>query len=156
MAAQTFTADRAATTLPVFKNLGAGNVSVAYGSYTLAEVPEVGDIWQLCRIPSGAVVLGGYFAASDIDSGVETLDIDLGWAANGGEAADPDGFANMGVISGDTVVDVANGVVANMRHLAFTTPPTFTKETTVQAQCVAVANAGGTGTISCAIYYVNP
>lgn len=156
MAAQTFTADRAASTLPVYKNIGAGNVSVAYGTYTLAEVPEVGDIWQLCKLPAGAVVVGGYFAASDIDTGVETLDIDLGWAANGAEAADSDGFANMGVISGDSVVDVTNGVVANMRPLGFTSFPTFTKETTVQAQCVAVAAAGGTGTISCVIYYVNP
>lgn len=156
MAASTFTNDRAASTFPVLAGTS-GNVRAAYGKYTLAEVPEVGDIWQLCKLPAGAVVLGGYFAATDIDTGTETLDIDLGWAANGAEAADPDGFGNFGLISGDSPgVDVTNGVVANQRVLGFTTFPSFTKETIVQAQAVAVAAAGGTGTISCVIYYDVP
>jgi hypothetical protein len=156
MAAQTFTGSRAASTFPVFAG-SSGNTRAAYGTFTLTEVPEVGDIWQLCRLPAGAVVLGGYFAATDIDTGTETLDVDLGWAANGAEAADPDGFGNFGLISGDSPgADVTNGVVANLRHLGFTSFPSFTRETIVQAQCIAVAAAGGTGTISCVIYYDEP
>ena len=156
MAAQTFTGSRAAASFPVFAGTS-GNVRAAYGRFTLTEVPEVGDIWQLCRLPAGAVVLGGYLAATDIDTGTETLDIDLGWAANGAEAADSDGFGNFGLISGDSPgVDVTNGVVPNMRNLGFTTFPSFTRETIVQAQCIAVAAAGGTGSISCVIYYDLP
>jgi len=156
MAAQTFTGARAAASFPVFAG-SSGNVRIARGTFTLTEVPEVGDIWRLCRLPAGAVVVGGYFAATDIDTGTETLDIDLGWAANGAEAADPDGLGNFGLISGDSPgVDVTNGVVPNQRSLGFTTPPVFTRETIVQAECIAVAAAGGTGTIACVIYYDLP
>lgn len=156
MTAQTFTGTRAAATFPVFAG-SSGNVRAAYGQYTLAEVPEVADIWQLCKLPAGAVVLGGYFAATDIDSGTETLDIDLGWAANGAEVADPDGLGNFGLISGDSPgVDITNGVVAVQRALGFVAPPAFTRETIIQASCVAVAAAGGTGTIACVIYYDLP
>lgn len=157
MAAQTFVGARAAADFPVYKTHGAGTLQVARGEFTLTEVPEVGDIWQLCKLPAGAVVLGGYFAATDIDTGTETLDIDLGWAGNGAETADPDGFGNFGLISGDSPgVDVTNGVVATQRNLGFTSPPTFTRETIVQAQCVAVAAAGGTGKLAAVIHYVVP
>lgn len=157
MAASTFTGTRAAADFPVYKGQGSGAVQVARGSFTLTEVPEVGDIWKLCKLPAGAVVIGGYFAATDIDTGTETLDIDLGYAANGVEAADPDGFGNFGLISGDSPgVDITNGVVAVQRALGFTSPPSFTNETTVQAQCIAVAAAGGTGTIATVIYFVVP
>jgi len=156
LAAQTFTNDRAAPTFPVLAGTS-GNLRAAYGRFTLTEVPEVGDIWQLCRLPAGAVVLGGYFAATDIDTGTETLDIDLGWAANGQELADPDGLGNFGLISGDSPgVDITNGVVAVQRNLGFVTPPTFTRETIIQAQCIAVAAAGGTGTIAVVVYYDVP
>ncbi|HEY9219541.1 MAG TPA: hypothetical protein VIO94_15950 [Phenylobacterium sp.] len=157
MAASTFTGTRAEADFPVFKAHGSGVMQVARGVFTLTEVPEVGDVWKLCKLPAGAVVIGGYFAATDIDTGTETLDIDLGWAANGAESADPDGFGNFGLISGDSPgVDVTNGVVAVQRNLGFTSPPTFTRETVVQAQCVAVAAAGGTGTIAAVIHYVVP
>jgi hypothetical protein len=103
------------------------------------------------------VVVGGYFAATDIDTGTETLDIDLGHAANGAESGVTDAFGNFGLISGDSPgADITNGKVANQRILGFTSFPTFTKETIVQAQCVAVAAAGGTGTISVVIYYDVP
>lgn len=157
MAAQTFVGTRAAATLPVYQGIGSGNLQVAYGSFTLTEVPEVSDKYQLCRLPAGAVVVGGYFAATDIDTGTETLDIDLGNAANGAEAADPDAFGNFGLISGDSPgVDVTNGIVSNQRVLGFVTPPTFTRETIVEATVVAVAAAGGTGTVAAVIYYVVP
>jgi hypothetical protein len=157
MAAQTFTATRAAATLPVYRGSGGTSVNAAYGTFTLTEVPEVADVWQLCRLPAGAVVIGGYFAATDIDTGTETLDIDLGWAANGAEVADSDGLGNFGLISGDSPgVDITNGLTANTRRLSFTSFPTFTRETIIQAQCVAVAAAGGTGTIAVVIEYVVP
>jgi hypothetical protein len=154
MAAQTFTGARAGSTFPALAGTN-GNLRAAYGSFTLTEVPEVSDIWQLCKLPKGAVPLGGFFATTDIDTGVETLDIDLGYAANGVDAADPDYFGNFGVLSGDAVVDLLPAGI-NWRPIVLTTFTALGAETTVQAQCIAVAAAGGTGTVSCVIFYDVP
>ncbi len=156
MTAQTFTGSRAAANVPVFKADGSGIVQAAYGSYTLAEVPEVGDVYRLCRLPAGAVPIGGYFAATDIDSGTETLDIDLGIEANGVETADPDYFTNSGVLTGDAITDFAFTQAANVRMITRTSFAALTNETIVSATVVAIHNSGGTGTVSCVIYYVVP
>ena len=155
MTAQTFTGTRAAAAKPVFAGTH-GNQRVAYGSFTLTETPEVGDIYQLCRLPKGAVVVGGYFATTDIDTGTETLDIDLGIAANGVDSADPDYFCNSGVLSGDAITDFALTQAANIRQITRTAFVALGAETIVQAEVIAVANAGGTGTVSCVIYYDLP
>lgn len=157
MAAQTFTGTRAAAGFPVYQGQGAGNLCVAYADYAIPETPEVGDIYKLCKLPKGAVPLGGYFAATDIDTGTETLDIDLGYAANGVDAADPDYFSNSGVLSGDAIAtDLPLTNAANLRLITFTTLAALGAETTVQAVVNAVAQAGGTGRICAVIYYVVP
>src|SRR5436190_12624209 len=106
----TLTADRAASTFPTFQPMGAGALAVAWGAYTLTANPTAADIVKLCKVPAGAVVIGGWFRGEDIDTGTEALDIDIGWAANGGtttpDAADPDGFGNFGTIDGDAVSQV--------------------------------------------------
>lgn len=154
MAAQTFAgSSRAASGFPVFGGTY-GNLRVAYGSFTLTEVPEVGDIWPLCKLPAGAVPVGGYFATTDIDTGTETLDIDLGYAANGVDVADPDYFGNFGVLTGDAITDVSPS--GNWRPVKFTAFTALGAITTVQAQCIAVAAAGGTGTIACVVFYDVP
>jgi hypothetical protein len=155
----TLTATRAAATFPVFRPTGAGALCAAYGSYELTANPAASDLIQLCRLPRGAVVLGGFFRAEDLDSnGTETIDIDIGWAANGVESADPDGFGNFGVRSGDAVTDYLpeggtllplNGVLAN----AF---QTFSAETIVQATVIAQSATFATGTISVVVLYVVP
>lgn len=156
MTAATFTGARAARTLPAYQGVGGSQVAVAYGAYTLAEVPEVGDIYELCILPAGAVVVGGYFGATDIDTGTETLDIDLGIAANGVDALDADYFTNSGVLSGDAITDFAQTQTANVRMITRTSFPALGAQTIVQATVVAVAHGGGTGTVSCVIYYVVP
>lgn len=152
MAAATFTGSRAvANAYPLYSNpVAAGAIHVAYGAYTLAEVPEVGDKYELCRLPKGAVPIGGWFKATDIDTGTETLDMDLGYAANGVDSADPDAFVNGGVFTGDVPADG----IANYRPIAMTAFAALGADTVVQAEVIAVANAGGTGTIACAIYYI--
>ena len=154
MAASTFTGTRAAATFPVYQGIGAGNLSVAYADYAIPETPEVGDIYKLFKLPKGAVPLGGYFAATDIDTGTETFDIDLGIAANGVDSADPDFFMNGGVLTGDAIVDLPLTNAANFRPITFTTLTTLGAETTVQAVVNAVAEAGGTGRICAVVYYV--
>lgn len=155
MTAQTFTGSRAAATFPVFQGVGGGQLCAAYGSYTLAEVPEVGDIYKLCKLPRGAVVVGGYLSGTDIDTGTETFDMDLGIAANGVDAADPDYFVNSGVLSGDAITELlAQGKI--YRPIVQPSFAALGAETTVQAEVIAVANAGGTGTVGCVILYVVP
>lgn len=154
MAAQTFTGARAAADFPVTKHHGAGVLQVAYADYAIPETPEVGDVYKLCKLPAGAKPIGGYFAATDVDTGTETLDIDLGIAANGVDAADPDFFCNSGVLSGDAITDLILTNAGNLRPIVFTTLTTLGAETTVQAVVNAVAAAGGTGRICAVIYFV--
>lgn len=155
MTAQTFTGSpRAAAGFPVYAGTY-GNLRVAYGEASVTENPEDGDIWPLCKLPKGAVVLGGYFYASDIDSGTETLDIDLGYAANGVDTADPDAYVNAGVLSGDAITDFPLTGAANVR-LITGIKAALGAETTVQAEANAAANAGGTGTLGCVIFYDLP
>lgn len=152
MAAQVFTGSRSAANFPVFAGTY-GNVRVAYGSCAVSEAVEVGDTWRLCKLPKGAIPLSGYFACDDIDTGTETLDIDLGIEANGVDAADPDFFVNAGVLSGDAITDFALTGVSNYRQIAFKTFTELGAETQVTATANAVAAGGGTGTVSCVIYY---
>lgn len=156
MAAETLTGTRAADAFPVFTPRGSGALAVAYGSYAVAANVEDGDIFELCKVPAGAVVVGGFFSAGDLDTGTETLDIDIGWAANGVESADPDGFVNSGVLTGDAITDLL-AAGANMRPFPMATGPvTFTNETTIQAEANAAAATFAAGTIYVCVFYVVP
>ena len=98
----TFTADRAAKGAPTAGSGDGGSLKYAYGTLDIAANPTDGDIYEMCRLPAGAVILGGWFRGDRLDTNAtETLDLDLGWAANGTEAADPDGLGNLGVLTGD-------------------------------------------------------
>jgi hypothetical protein len=155
----TLTAARAASTFPVAKTVGGGVLHAAYGTYTLAANPTVADIIQFCRVPAGSVVLGGWFMGADIDTGTETLDIDIGWAANGVESADPDGFGNFGVLSGDTITELipVAGIYRPLQGVLLTGGPvTFSAETIIQGVVNAVAAGGGTGALTVVVLYVNP
>ena len=137
MAAETLTGTRAAASFPVFKPVGAGIVCAAYGTYAIAANVEDGDIFELCKLPAGAVVIDGAFWTSDIDTGTETLDIDVGWAANGAENASAAGFVNSGVLTGDVITDTAPAGQNFRRFQLSTGPLTFTRETIVQAEANA-------------------
>lgn len=153
----TLTGTRATSTFPVAGPgaAGAGAVFCAHGSYTLTANPTSADIVKLCKLPKGAVPLFGYIGTDDIDTGTETLDIDVGIAANGVDSADPDFFCNGGVYTGDNAItDLPFTNAVNVRF--FTSPfpvVTLGAETTVQAVINTAANAGGTGTISVRIFY---
>lgn len=154
----TLTATRAASTFPVYAGTH-GNVRAAFGSYDLSANPSAADIIQLCRLPAGAVVLGGWLRMEDIDSNAtETLDIDVGWAANGAEAADPDGFGNFGVSQGDAVTGYLpeGGTLLPLHGTLKDGFVTFTKETVVQAVVNAVAATFAAGTVSLVVLYVVP
>lgn len=165
MAAETLTADRAAESFPVFKASGAGVVCAAYGTYEVAANVEDGDIFEMCRLPAGAVVVGGYFYADDLDTGTEALDMDIGWAANGGsgtyDSADPDGLGNLGTLTGDAfaagnVSPVAGLIYPLSGVLADGDLPTFTEETIIQVEANTAAGTFTAGAMSVVVFYVNP
>jgi hypothetical protein len=157
MAIGTVTATRAATGFPVASGGSAGQALVAWGTYNIAAVTADGDIIQMCRVPKGATVLGGWLIGEDIDTGTEAWDADFGWAANGDEAADPDGFGNFGVISGDAIDGNEVGI---FRHLGGVLrsagPKTFNAETLLQLEVNVAANAGGTGRVTVIVFYTVP
>lgn len=165
MAAETLTATRAASTFPTFKAIGSGIVCAAYGTYEVAANVEDGDIFEMCKVPAGAVILGGMFYSDDLDTGTEALDLDIGWAANGGsgtyDSADPDGLGNLGVLTGDTfaagnVSPVAGLIYPFSGVFADGDLPTFTNETTIQIEANAAAGTFTAGAMSLVVYYVVP
>lgn len=155
----TLTASRAAATFPVAGMGGAGNLKVAWGTYEIAVNPTAADIIQMCRVPKGATVVGGWVMGDDFDTGTEAMDIDLGWQANGTDAADPDGFGNFGVWTGDVITDlipVAGHWKPLQGVLLADGPKTFAAETVIAATVNTAANATGTGTLSVVVLYAVP
>lgn len=150
----TFTGPRAgAGIVPVDLGIGfAGYIIPGWIDITAA--PAAADIYELCWVPAGFHVTGGFMYLGDADThGTETLDIDLGWAANGGagtyDAADPDGLGNFGVLTGDAFatpsISVTAGNVIPFSGLLSAVSsssggfPYFTKKTKIQAVCNAVS-----------------
>lgn len=153
----TFTAARAASTVQAFETVGTGVLCAAYGTIEVTANPVASDVYQMCRVPAGATVLGGRIYSDDIDTNAtETLDLDVGWAANGTDAADPDGFGNLGVLGTDTVAGIKPEGGYNYAFggvLVTDGPKTFAAETVVQVTCVATAATFAAGTLSVVVYY---
>lgn len=158
MVAETLTSTRAVADFPAFTPTGAGILCCAYGTYEIAANTEAGDIFEMCKVPAGATVVGGWMYGDDLDTNAtETLDLDIGWKANGDEVADPDGFGNLGVVTGDVVAELKPvvGLMFPLQGLLLANgPKTFNAETTIQVTANAASATGGTGTLSLVVYYV--
>lgn len=171
MTAETLTANQAASTAIPFGHGLAGTVKAAFGKYSVAANVEDGDIFEMCKLPKNALVLGGAFYSGDMDTGTEALDLDVGYAANGGGSATlttfdgtewtntagsaaPTGFVNGGVLSGDAITDlIAAG--SNIRIFPMTTGPMyFSEATTVQVEANTAAATFAAGTIYVCVFYI--
>lgn len=156
----TFTAARAATTFPIAKPAVGGVLCVAQGSIAVAANPAANDLYEMCRLPAGAVVVGGMFYSSDLDTNAtETLDLDVGWTANGVEAANLVGFGNFGVQGTDTVAGIKAeaGYQYPLGGVLITTgPQAFSAETVVVVNAIAAAATFAAGTMSVVVYYYVP
>lgn len=156
----TSTATRAASTFPVFRPTGSGVVCAAYGQLEVTANPAASDVFEMCRVPKNAVVIGGWIRSDDLDTNAtETLDIDVGWAANGVDAADPDGFGNLGVMGTDTVAGVKPEAGYNYLLggvLITEGPKQFSAETVITINVVAQAATFAAGTLSLVVLYVVP
>ena len=153
----TLTGTRAAATFPVGGPAAQGVQQVAWGVYTLAADPAPNDIIEFCRVPAGATVIGGFLQGIDIDTdATETFDIDIGWAANGTDVADPDGFGNFGVQTGDASVHLpVAGIYLPFANIIQSAGfKTFAAETVITGTIIDDAATGGTGLLKVVVWYV--
>ena len=151
----TFTSASAASTEATYTPIGGGVVCAAYGTIEVAANPVAADIYELCKVPAGAKILGGNLYIDDIDTGTEALDMDIGWAA------DTDGLGNLAVITGDVFAagNVSNVVGLNYPFAGILVDgdfPSFTAETKIIVTCNVTANAFTAGAMSAVVYYVVP
>ena len=135
-----------------------GSEKVAYGTYAVTANVEDGDIFQLCKVPRGATILGGRFYAHDLDLGTtaETLDMDVGWAANGSDAADPNGLLDGGTLTGDAVTGVKPETGTSMPFggvLITSGKKVFARETVIQVEVNTAAETFTVGTIGIVVRY---
>ena len=137
----------------------AGSLFCFCNSIDITVNPVAADTYEFGSVPAGATVIGGWMYAPDLDTGAETLDMDIGWQANGVEAADPDGFGNLGVLTGDAFAlgNVSQG--AGLYYplagvLQVTGPQTFTNETVIEMVANVTAAAGGTGLVTLRVDYL--
>lgn len=155
----TFTATRAAANFPVTKP-SAGSAGVAWGTIEVAVNPIALDVYQMCRVPKGAIVTGGYIYSDDLDTNAsETLDLDIGWAANGVDAANSSGFGNLGPLLTDTLAGIkpeAGYQFPFGGKLITDGPQAFAAETIITVNCVATAATFAAGTLSVVVNYIVP
>ena len=155
MAAATLTGTRAKASVPMGGSGPAFNVKASWGTVTVDAATEDGDIFKACKVPAGATVIGGYINAGDGDTGIEALDIDIGWAANGVDAADPDGFGNLGTWTGDASKTAPTGNFFNFCGvLQSVGPKTFTAETTIQLETNTAAATGAAMEVTVVVFYL--
>lgn len=146
-------------TAPIYQPMGAGAAGVAMGFYNLLVNPTANDVIRFCKVPKGAIVYAGFLTGADIDTGAETLDIDIGWEDNGSDVADTDGFGNMGVLDGDTVSQIipVAGIWRPLQNIMLNPGyKTFARETWISGLVNVTAAAGGTGYIGVRVNYVVP
>lgn len=150
----TFTGPRAGAGIaPVDPGMGFCGYIIP-GWIDIGAAPAAADIYELCWVPAGFHVTGGLLMFGDADThGTETLEFNLGWAANGGsgtyDAADPDGLGDFGATNGDAnALPSLSATAGNLLALSGILTkvsasdggfPYFTKKTKIQAVCVVVS-----------------
>ena len=156
MAAETLTATRAASTFPPTDYFGAGVLQCAWGTYSVTDDAwEDGDIFAMCKVPACTIV-GGYFSAQDLDTGEEAADLMVGYAANGTDAADPNGLLLAGVKTGDISVhlDVASTWMPLQGAMTAAGPTTLSAPTTIQVEVNVAQTTPAAGQMTVVVYYV--
>lgn len=158
----TYTATNAASGVPVAGHGSAKTKKQAHGVYNVAASLAVGDIIRLCRVPKGAIVTGGRFYGTKMEttSSGAALDMDIGWEANGTDAVDADGFGNLGVLHTPAVTGIkpeADVFSYPLAGVLFTAgPKTFAAETIISAIVVASATSWASGYVGAVVDYELP
>lgn len=163
----TFTGSRAGASFPgPYAPINGGTPWA--GVCAVAANPTAAQTFGLFWVPAGFVCVGGMFYSSDLDTNAsETLEWNLGWAANGGsgtyDAVDTDGLGDFGVMNGDAFANpsispvTGNIIPFSGAFLVNGLFPFFTKKTLIQAYCVATCATFAAGSIGgYALGYVDP
>lgn len=158
----TFTGPRATATFPLPQAIQAGTMQIWRGYYDVTVNPVANDLYQLCWVPAGAVIVGGFAYFADLDTNAtETLEFNMGWAANGGsgtyDGASAAGLGDFGVTNGDAfAIPSISAEVGNIVPLAGILAtgifPFYTKKTLIQAKCIATCATFTAGRLSVALY----
>lgn len=150
----TYTADRAAANFPVFQSHEPGSLCVAYGVLELDAEPAAASTAAMCKLPRGAVILGGYLRGNIIDAHAdsETLDINVGIAGN------DDMLLNGGVLDCDAVANYLpeGGFLIPLHGELANGPIRLDAETEILVTFVddPATFIDGTGVITLVIHYV--
>lgn len=137
----------------------AGTKKTAYGSYSYTSAgPAAADTIVMCRLPKGAVVLGGRFRGRlmELTTSGATLDIDVGITSGD---TDTDAFGNLGVLSGaaKTGIQVESGYNYAFGGVLLSNGPlTLTTESEVGLTVVASAASFVSSVLSLEVDYVLP
>jgi hypothetical protein len=171
MVAETLTGARAQRVFPAQGHGYGGALYSCWGTYAIAANVEANDIFEMCKTPAGSagfLMLGGWLSSADMDTGAETLDMDLGWAANGtasaatfvapwgtsysdsGYAVSTNGLGNFGLWSGDAVADIMPAG-SNYRPIVLPTPLYFAAPTKIQITAVAASAVFAAGSVTCTL-----
>lgn len=171
MVAETLTGARALRTYPAQGYGLAAALTGCWGYYSVAANVEDGDIFEMCRTPdagAGFLLLGGWLSMADMDTGTATIDMDLGWAANGtasqlsmtapwgqtltdsGYSASATGLINSGVLTGDAVTNLM-AAGTNYRPIILPAPLWFAKPTIIQVEANAAAATFAAGSMTCVL-----
>lgn len=151
-----YAATKGSPTTPVGEGIGGPVANVIHSTFEIETALEANDTIDMFWLPKCEVVWG-FLQGDDLDSGTETLELDVGHPANsdynGSESADPDRFLDSGVISGDAVAGVSPAYAgAGMFWLPFNGlkdgPVSLTGyKTLVQVTATAAAATGHLGTL---------
>jgi len=155
------TATRGAATFPVAGGVGnALSNKRQWGTVEITSNPAAAQLFNMCRVPKGAVITGGRLLGDKLDSsgsGSALLDIDIG--TNNGTTADTDALGNFGVLNPAAVAGVKPEIGHNMPLgglLMSDGPITCSAETIITATVVASALAFATGTLTVEVDYYVP
>ena len=154
----TLTADKAKTSIPRPAIGDAGNVKSVISTYTLAANPTAGDDLEMLWLPANARVIGGMLYADDVDTNATaTIEMDVGWYANGVDTADPDGFLDSGALNGTAVTNynTTGGTIIPLQEtLILNGGKKFTVPTKIGITFVDAAATFAAGEITLRVDYI--
>lgn len=132
-----------------------GLVAVSYGSVDITVAAVLGDVYQFCKIPADAVVLGGYLYGTNIDTAGAM-------AINLGTATSPTMLAS-GLVLNPTTVPAYKGelgILLPFQGLLQTATPftnagpqLSTAEQFIQAVVTVAPTTPAAGRLSVVVYY---
>lgn len=129
-----------------------GDLKVLVGEVNIATALSASDTVTFFTAPKGFTPLFGWLKGADLDTGTETLEIDVGISG------DATKYLDSGVISGDTVAGgkITVGISLELQEELMTAAMTaFTADTPIIGTFTAAAAGGGTGVlklIMCGVY----